>query len=152
MDTNILKRSTYAMPSPVQEEPQSVSVPSPPPTTIQRPREVSPDIVPIVRPQPVRPTTHAHKESPLTSSIAGTSSPHPPPRPHSPVGYILENQDQSESDLESESDGSIYESDTSSLDEVDLEWVGGDDDVDLPWGLDDPDLPLAEQRMFKSLR
>ena len=152
MDTNILKRSTYAMPSPVQEEPQSVSVPSPPPTTIQRPREVSPDIVPIVRPQPVRPTTHAHKESPLTSSIAGTSSPHPPPRPHSPVGYILENQDQSESDLESESDGSIYESDTSSLDEVDLEWVGGDDDVDLPWGLDDPDLSLAEQRMFKSLR
>ena len=154
MDTNILKRSTYAMPSPVQEEPQSVSVPSPspPPPAIQRPREVSPDIVPIVRPQPVRPTAHVHKESPLTSSIAGTSSPHPPPRPHSPVGYILENQDQSESDLESESDGSIYESDTSSLDEVDLEWVGGDDDVDLPWGLDDPDLSLTEQRMFKSLR
>ena len=68
------------------------------------------------------------------------------------MGYILENQDQSESDLESESDGSIYESDTSSLDEVDLEWVGGEDDVDLPWGLDDPDLSLAEQRMFKSLR
>lgn len=153
MDTNILKRSTYAMPSPVQEEPQSVSAPSPsPPPALQRPREVSPDIVPIVRPQPVRPTAHVHKESPLTSSIAGTSSPHPPPRPHSPVGYILENQDQSESDLESESDGSIYESDTSSLDEVDLEWVGGDDDVDLPWGLDDPDLSLTEQRMFKSLR
>ena len=152
MDTNILKRSTYAMPSPVQEEPQSVSVPSPPPPTVQRHREVSPDIVPIVRPQPVRPTPHVQKESPLTSSITGSTSPHPPPRPHSPVGYILENQDQSESDLESESDGSIYESDTSSLDEVDLEWVGGEDDVDLPWGLDDPDLSLAEQRMFKSLR
>ena len=152
MDTNIFKRVTYAMPSPVQEEPQSVPVPSPPPIAVQRPREVSPDIVPIVRPQPVRPTPRVQKESPLTSSIIGSSSPHPPPRPHSPVGYILENQDQSESDLESESDGSIYESDTSSLDEVDLEWVGGEDDVDLPWGLDDPDLSLAEQRMFKSLR
>lgn len=150
MDTSMLKRSTYAMPSPVQEEPQSVSVPSPP--IAVQPREVSPDIVPIVRPQPVRPTPHIHKESPLTSSITGSSSPHPPPRPHSPVGYMLENQDQSESDLESESDGSIYESDTSSLDEVDLEWVGGEDDVDLPWGLDDPDLSLTEQRMFKSLR
>ena len=150
MDTNILKRSTYAVPSPVQEEP--LPVPSPPPPTVQRPREVSPDIVPIVRPQPVRPTPHVQKESPLTSSITGSSSPHPPPRPHSPIGYILENQDQSGSDLESESDGSIYESDTSSLDEVDLEWVGGEDEVDLPWGLDDPDLSLAEQRMFKSLR
>ena len=150
MDTNILKRTTYAMPSPVQEEP--LPVPSPPPPTVQRPREVSPDIVPIVRPQPVRPTPHVQKESPLTSSITGSSSPHPPPRPNSPIGYILENQDQSESDLESESDGSIYDSDTSSLEEVDLEWVGGEDEVDLPWGLDDPDLSLAEQRMFKSLR
>ena len=146
MDTNMLKRSTYAVPSPVQEEPQVQ------PSPTEKSRELSPDIVPIVRPHPVRPTPHVQKESPLTSSITGSSSPHPPPRPHSPIGYILENQDQSESDLESESDGSIYESDTSSLDEIDLEWVGGEDEVDLPWGLEDTDLSLAEQRMFKSLR
>ena len=144
MDTN-LRASSHAVPSPVQEEPQT-----PPPP--QQPRELSPDIVPIVKPQPVRPAQQStHPQSPLmSSSIAESSSPHPPPRPHSPIGHVLENLN--DSDIESESDGSIYESDTSSLDEGDLEWVGGEDEIDLPWGLDDPDTSLAEQRMFKSLR
>ena len=150
MDTDILKRSAYIMPSSVQKESQTPPAAS---DASHRSGKQSPDIVPLVRPEPFRPTQpHMQKESPLRSSITESSSPHPPPRPHSPVGYLLENQDQSESDLESESDGSIFESDTSSLDEVDLEWVGGEDEVDLPWGLDDPDLSLAEQRIFKTLR
>ena len=142
MDTPTHKK----LPTPVQEEP------SPPPTQAEVKRGKSPDIIPITRPAPRRPPPPPPKESPLTTSITESSSPHPPPRPPSPVGYLLEKEGESDSELESESEGSIYESDTSSLDEVDLEWVGGEDDVDLPYGFDDSDLPLAEQRMFKSLR
>ena len=141
MDTTPSKK----LPTPVQEE-----EPPPPPPRAQAKRAKSPDIIPIMRPEPLRPDPP--KESPLTTSITESSSPHPPPRPPSPVGYILEKEGESGSELESESEGSIYESDTSSLDEVDLEWVGGEDEVDLPWGLDDPDMSLAEQKMFKSLR
>ena len=148
MDTTFKKKPSQAAASTKREEtPPSSSPPLPPPSVK---REHSPDIVPLVKPQAVRPSPQ--KESPLTSSMTESSSPHPPPRPHSPIGYILENQSDSGSDLESESEGSIYESDTSSLDELDLEWVGGEDEVDLPWGRDDPDLSLTEQRMFKSLR
>ena len=143
MDISI-RKAAKAVPPPVKEEPS----PSPP----EKKRELSPDIISIVKPQPIRPTP-SQKESPLTSSITESTSPHPPPRPHSPIGYLLENEDDSgSSDIDFDSDGSIYDSDTSSLDDVDLEWVGGEDEVDLPWGLDETDSPLAEQRTFKSLR
>lgn len=144
------RRAPRAIPPPVQEESSSLS-PSPPQ---HKRRELSPDIIPVARPQPVRPSPQ--KESPLTSSMATESrSPPTPPRPQSPIGYLLEKEEEdgeSGSDLETDSDGSIYESDTSSLDDIDLEWVGGEDEVDLPWGVDDLDTHLAEQRMFKSLR
>ena len=143
MDTPTDKK----LPTPVQEEPSS-----PPPSQAEVKRAKSPDIIPITRAEPLQPPPPPPRESPLTTSITESSSPHPPPRPPSPVGYLLEKEGDSESELESESEGSIYESDTSSLDEVDLEWVGGEDEVDLPCGFDDPDLPLTEQRMFKSLR
>lgn len=165
MDTTRIKKAPPSVPSVVHQRSSSMDTPthkklptlvqeepSPPPTQAEVKRGKSPDIIPITRPEPLRPLPPPHKESPLMTSFTESSSPHPPPRPPSPVGYLLEKEGDSESELESESEGSIYESDTSSLDEVDLEWVGGEDEVDLPCGRDDPDLPLAEQRMFKSLR